>query len=155
MLSLVWECTSCRNRPGWTGSTTSFLPPLMGRTVSQETSEGYQDLRKLDRRRILLLPLRMANFNSLRRSPAGTTLVIFERTQNSAIVVTQFFQFFGNSAISEDQPSLRREGRTQGSESPRMAREGDRRFPPVGTGQVDPDMPPIDQEMILAGERRS
>ena len=155
MRSLVWECTSCRNQLVWTGLTISFLPPLMGRTVSQETSEGYQDLRKLGRKHILLLPLRMANFNSLRRLPAATTLVIFELTQNSAIVVTPFFRFFGNSAISEDQPSLRREGRTQGSESPRMAREEGRRCPPVGTGQVDPDMPPIDQGMMLAGERRS
>ena len=122
--------------------------------MSQETLEGYQDLRKLDRRHILLLPLRMANFNSLRRSPAGTTLVIFERTQNSAIVVTQFFQFFGNSAISEDQPSLRREGRTQGSESPRMAKEEGRRFPPVGTDQADPSTPPIVLGMTVAGERR-
>ena len=121
----------------------------------QETSQGYQDLRRPGRKYLLPLLL-MANFNFLRRSPVDTTLAIFEQTQKSVIAVTQFFRSCGNNVrTSEDQLSLRQEGRTQGSESPRMAKEEGRRFPPVGTDQVDPNMPPIDLGMILAGARRS
>ena len=96
-----------------------------------------------------------ANFSFLRRSPVDIMPAIFEQIPKLVIAVTQFFRSCGSSVRpSVDQPSPRREGRTQGSEGLLMAKEEGHRFPPVGTDQADPSTPPIVLGMTVAGERR-
>ena len=104
--------------------------------------------------RLLLLP--SMSFNSLKCSPADTTLAIFERTPRTAIVVIQSSRSCGRTArISEGQALPRHVGLALGSESPLKAKGGVRLSRPVGTDLEDLVMPPTVRGTTLAGEKRS
>ena len=147
----VWECTSCRSPLERTGWTLLFPLPLMERTAWQEMSEEYQDPRRPVRMCLLLLPPPVS-FNFPKRSPADTTLAIYEQTAITVIPVTQSFRSCGRTArTSGSQHLLRLADLGLGSESPLKARL----YRPVGTVLEDLVTPPIVQVTTPAGERGS
>ena len=152
----VWECTSWLSPLGATGWTVVFPLLLKLGTVSQEKLEVYLDLLRAGRLCRLLRRLHTMSFSCRRRSPAGTTLAIFEQILRAVTVVIQSSRFCGRTERdSEGRASLRREGLALGSESPLKAKGGVRLSRPVGTDLEDLVMPPTVRGTTLAGEKRS